>query len=196
MAGFNRPIPLMTLNASPAPALPLVSEPSRTAPSTVAAATLTAPLAKDWIAAHIPHAGSMCLLDAVAAWDDVSIRCTATSHLDAHNPLRADGRLAAICGVEYAAQAMAVHGAALASADPHANPPPRAGFLASLRDLEVNVARLDTLGGPLEIEAERLGGDSNNVLYRFTLHCGGELLMTGRAAVILDADAGEPAHRP
>jgi predicted hotdog family 3-hydroxylacyl-ACP dehydratase len=190
----------MTLHASPAPALPLVSEPSCALPSTAAAAKLTAPLAKDWIAAHIPHAGSMCLLDTVTAWDDVSIRCTATSHLDAHNPLRADGRLAAICGVEYAAQAMAVHGAVLASAalgaDPHANPSPRAGFLASLRDLEVNVARLDTLGGPLDIEAERLGGDGNNVLYRFTLHCGGELLMTGRAAVILDADAGEHAHRP
>jgi predicted hotdog family 3-hydroxylacyl-ACP dehydratase len=183
----------MTLNVSPAP---LVTEPSCVPPSAAVAATLAAPLAKDWIAAHIPHAGSMCLLDAVTAWDDLSIRCTATSHLDAHNPLRADGRLAAICGVEYAAQAMAVHGAVLASAHPHTNAPPRAGFLASLRDLEVNVARLDTLAGPLDVEATRLGGDGNNVLYRFTLHCGGELLMTGRAAVILDADAGEHALRP
>ena len=41
----------------------------------------------------------------------------ASSHRAADNPLRAHGRLGAACGIEYAAQAMAVHGALLAPPD-------------------------------------------------------------------------------
>jgi predicted hotdog family 3-hydroxylacyl-ACP dehydratase len=144
---------------------------------------LSPPLDHAWIAAHIPHSGSMCLLDEVAEWDAERIRCTATSHLDAHNPLRAHGRLAAVCGVEYAAQAMAVHGALLGAGEER----PRAGFLASVREVEAQVARLDTLDGPLSVEAERLSGNGNNILYRFALSCGARVLLTGRAAVMLDA---------
>ena len=71
-------------------------------------------LDRAWIASHIPHQGSMCLLDYVEAWDRERIRCRASSHRAADNPLRAYGRLGAACGIEYAAQAMAVHGALLA----------------------------------------------------------------------------------
>ena len=55
----------------------------------------------------------MCLLEGVSSWDERSIRCIAVSHRDPGNPLAADGHLGAACGVEYAAQAMAVHGALL-----------------------------------------------------------------------------------
>ena len=72
------------------------------------------------IAARIPHHGTMCLLDAVDAWDSESIRCRATSHRDPANPLRDAGSLPATAAIEYAAQAMAVHGALLA---PAARPP-------------------------------------------------------------------------
>lgn len=147
-------------------------------------AALSPPLPRAWIAAHIPHAGSMCLLDEVVAWDDERICCTATSHRDPGNPLRANGRLAAVCGIEYAAQAMAVHGAVLA-----ARSRPRAGFLASVRSVEAHVERLDDIDGPLFIEAERMSGDGDNVLYRFTLRCAARVLLTGRAAVVLDANA-------
>ena len=69
------------------------------------------------IAARIPHQGSMCLLDAVLAWDSGQIHCRASSHRQPDNPLRAAARLGAACGIEYAAQAMAVHGALLAPSD-------------------------------------------------------------------------------
>lgn len=144
---------------------------------------LSAPLSHAWIAAHIPHSGSMCLLDEVTAWDGERICCTATSHRDPHNPLRSRGRLAAVCGVEYAAQAMAVHGALLGAAQDR----PRAGFLTSVRDVEAQVARLDTIDDALRVEAERLSGNDNTVLYRFALRCGDRLLLTGRATVMLDA---------
>ncbi|WP_430715437.1 hypothetical protein [Ralstonia flaminis] len=66
---------------------------------------------------------------------------------------------------------------------------PRAGFLASVRGVEAHVARLDTFDAPLDIEVERISGDGNNVLYRFTVRCAERTLLTGRAAVVLDASA-------
>ncbi|RFU45267.1 hotdog family protein [Paraburkholderia sp. DHOC27] len=162
---------------------------------------LSPPLGRAWIAAHIPHHGAMCLLDAVTAWDAEHIRCTATSHRDPLNPLRspdtgaspdARGRLAAVCGVEYAAQAMAVHGALLGASHDR----PRTGFLTSARDVEAQVARLDTLDDVLLVEAERLSGNDNTVLYRFALRCGDRLLLTGRATVMLDASGVMPTADP
>src|SRR5574337_973688 len=41
----------------------------------------------DW-AALIPHAGTMCLLDAVCSWDERRIHAISTSHARADNPLR------------------------------------------------------------------------------------------------------------
>ncbi len=84
-------------------------------------------LDKSWIAAHIPHHGSMCLLDAVKNWSDSAITCRASSHADLANPLRAEGRLGAANGIEYAAQAMAIHGALIAGNDAS----PRQGYLTS-----------------------------------------------------------------
>lgn len=138
-----------------------------------------------WIAAHIPHQGTMCLLDRVEAWDAGRIRCRATSHRDAGNPLRAHGRLGAACGIEYAAQAMAVHGALTAVQQSV----PRFGYLASVRNAVLHVGRLDDLGDDLTVEAQRLSGDDNTVLYDFALRAGERLLVEGRAAVIIDADA-------
>ncbi len=137
------------------------------------------------IAARIPHQGSMCLLDAVLAYSDTTIDCRADSHRDPANPLRADGRLGAATGIEYAAQAMAVHGALLAGS----NDAPRQGYLTSVRGVGLRVERLDDLAGPLEIRAERLSGDANHILYQFSLHHAGRLLLDGRAAVVLDAEA-------
>jgi len=138
-----------------------------------------------WIAAHIPHQGSMCLLDRVIEWSESSINCRATSHNDPGNPLRAEGRLGAANGIEYAAQAMAIHGALLANADDQ----PRQGYLTSVRSVTLNVARLDDLPGELSVQAERLPGDSNNILYQFSLSHDGRCLLEGRAAVVLDASA-------
>ena len=159
----------------------------------IANAATTGPLDRAWIAARIPHSGAMCLLDAVQAWDETRIRCVATSHRDPHNPLRSRGRLAAVCGVEYAAQAMAVHGALLGAidgaTDGAAAGRPRVGFLASVRNVVADVERLDTLAAPLTIEAERMSGSDNTILYGFTVRGEGRVLLTGRAAVMLDASA-------
>ncbi|WP_245549273.1 3-hydroxylacyl-ACP dehydratase [Noviherbaspirillum massiliense] len=127
----------------------------------------------------------MCLLDAVEEWSDEHVRCRASSHRAADNPLRAHDRLAAACGIEYAAQAMAVHGALTAQQDAR----PRAGFLASLRGVKLHVGRLDNIAADLMIEVRRFSGDGNNVLYDFSILSEGRMLLEGRAAVIINADA-------
>ena len=134
------------------------------------------------IRARIPHAGAMCLLDSVLAWDDKHIACATGTHRAADNPLRRNGRLHTICGVEYAAQAMALHGGLARRA--HA--PPRVGYLASLRELVCGVAYLDAIEGDLLVRAERLLDEGSRVIYRFTLGGKDGELMSGRAAVVLE----------
>ena len=155
---------------------------------------LSAPttLARLEIERRIPHKGTMCLLDAVVAWDENSITCEARNHQALDHPLRAHGRLGAACGVEYAAQAMAVHGALVAEsqvgADGH-GAPPRSGYLASLRGVDLHVDRLDSVSGLLTVTAQRVTGDVNTVLYSFSVEDGPRPLLSGRAVVVLDAAA-------
>lgn len=140
------------------------------------------------IAKMIPHAGSMCLLDGVVHWDEKRIRCFSRSHRDAGNPMRVADRLPALCGIEYAAQAMATHGGLAGGTSGR----PRAGYLASLRDVVCRRDRLDDLQQDLIIEAERLMGDEAHVVYRFTLRAGGLNLLSGRATVSLDTERSAP----
>jgi predicted hotdog family 3-hydroxylacyl-ACP dehydratase len=130
----------------------------------------------------IPHAGTMCLLDGVLEWNATSIRCLATGHRDAGNPLRSGDRLPVLCGIEYAAQAMAVHGGLVGATSGQR---PRAGYLASVRNVVCAVDRLDSLDGPLIVNAESLMGDSR-VVYKFEVEHDGRAVLSGRAAVVLD----------
>jgi len=142
------------------------------------------PLDRRWIEAHIPHQGPMCLLEQVLTWDATRIRCRATSHRLAGNPLRAGGRLGAVCGVEYAGQAMAVHGAIVASVAGSRAPP---GYLASVRSLVLHVSRLDDLPEDLIASAERVAGDEATALYQFAVSSAGRELLTGRAGIVFGA---------
>ena len=135
------------------------------------------------IARLIPHAGDMCLLDGVETWDAAGIQCLSTSHRSPRNPMRRGGRIGVLCGVEYAAQAMALH-AALAGAGAD---PPRGGYLASLRGVACHTDRLDLMAGPLRIEATRLLGDGGGMIYRFVVRHEAQVLLEGRAAVVLQA---------
>jgi len=138
-------------------------------------------LDRAWIESHIPHKGSMCLLDEVLGWDAARIVCRSGSHRRADNPLRAHGRLGAACGVEYAAQAMAVHGAIIASC---AQTIARGGLLTSVRNLLLQVSRLDDLEADLIASAERLAGDEGSALYGFTVSSGAREVLSGRASIV------------
>jgi predicted hotdog family 3-hydroxylacyl-ACP dehydratase len=158
------------------------------------------PLNRAFIEARIPHQGRMCLLDEVIDWDARHIRCRTATHRAPDNPLRSHGRLGTACGIEYAAQTMALHGAlaggaatgAAASAaagavDALAGGLSRVGLLASVRDVRLTVLRLDDIESDLICEVTHLAGDGLTALYEFALRDRDRSLLSGRASVILDA---------
>ena len=146
-------------------------------------------LTKSEIAARIPHSGPMCLLDRVLSWNNETIICEANNHQDADHPLARDGALDTMAAIEYAAQAMAVHGALIAenSALIASSDAPKMGYLASVRDVTCAIPFLHELSSPLRIEATRLMGEETRVLYEFKVSAGEQRCAEGRAAVVLDA---------
>ncbi len=130
----------------------------------------------------MPHAGRMVLLEEVDRWDAGGIVCRTRSHCDPVNPLRASGRLAAVCGIEYALQAAALHGALMQGGARQ-----DAGYAASLRGVTLNVYRLDdqTLGA-LTVEARLQARERFGMVYDFALRSeAGATLLEGRASIAL-----------
>lgn len=139
------------------------------------------------IAGLVPHAGAMALLDRVEAWDAGGVLCRATSHLDPGNPLRRAGRLAGCCGLEYAMQAAALHGALLAGGQAQA-----AGYVAALRGVVLHRDRLDDpLLGDLRVEARLERQEASGLIYALAVSAAdGTPLLSGRASIALPAAAG------
>jgi predicted hotdog family 3-hydroxylacyl-ACP dehydratase len=89
---------------------------------------------------------------------------------------------------------MAVHGALAAGAHLAeaggigvGAAPPAAGFLAGLRDVELQVLRFDDMQADLICDALLLAGDRRTALYDFAVACGAQPLVRGRATVVFDA---------
>ena len=127
------------------------------------------------IAARIPHTGRMCLLDRVLQWDASSIRCSATSHRDQDNPLREAGGLATLAGIEYAAQAAAVHGALLLN-----EMVPRSGVLAALKNVTATQQWLHEIAGDIAVEAELLHRDPAGGIFSFAVLAGASPVLSGQ----------------
>jgi predicted hotdog family 3-hydroxylacyl-ACP dehydratase len=134
------------------------------------------------IRALIPHQGAMCLLDDVRDWSATRIAATGRSHLDPANPLRRDGRLAAVCGCEYAFQAAALHGALAAGGIPQP-----AGWLARLQIGRLGATRLDDPArGTLLVEAMLELAEPGGLIYGFRLTDEqGAVLLEGRGTIVL-----------
>ena len=145
-------------------------------------------LSHEQIEALIPHKGSMCLWQAVSAWDEQRISLRAIGHVDPAHPLRSNGRLHALHLCEYGAQAMAVHGGLRVAAS---GQPARAGLLVALRGVQLHCVRIDDLPGVLECEAEMLLESEASQQYGFRIFHGDRLLAEGRAAVMLQPAAGK-----
>ncbi len=137
----------------------------------------------------------MCLLERLESWDSDSIICIAISHRDADNPLRSGGRLPAVAGVEYAAQAMALHGNLLSATTAMDGGsaenagavlrPPAMGYLASVRDLKLDLEDLGTVPEDLRISARRLSGDAGGFIYEFEIRAAARAVLSGRLAAKL-----------
>lgn len=151
------------------------------------------PLDHAAIAARIPHAGAMCLLERVLRWDPAQLECLgrAASLEGSPHPLARGGRLPSVAAIEYAAQAMALHGRLVLeqAGDGGAGTPTR-GFLAGLRGVQVRGRWVTAGATPLRVRVERFAGDALQVLYDFTVEADGPIA-SGRAVVVLDARGRE-----
>ncbi|ARU04986.1 hypothetical protein CCO03_10090 [Comamonas serinivorans] len=145
--------------------------------------SLAAGQGRDWIAARIPHAGGMCLLDHVVRAAPDQLWAATRSHLRRPHPLIVRGdRLGAAHGVEYASQAMALHGGLLAgAAGSVTGAHPGGGRLVSVRELRLAVPELARPGkaqagdGPdpaaqvLGVHVTLEAGDARQASYAFAL---------------------------
>jgi predicted hotdog family 3-hydroxylacyl-ACP dehydratase len=132
----------------------------------------------------VPHKGTMCLLDEVVEWDATCLHARSASHQRPDNPLRAGGMLHAVNLCEYAAQAMAVHGALRERAQ---GGTARPGLLVALREISLQVERIDDLEGRLQVHVECLIAMADSLQYGFRVEHRGSVLATGRAAGMLRA---------
>ena len=147
---------------------------------------LAPPLGPDQIAALVPHQGTMCLLARVDAWDTQGIVCHATNHRDTEHPLRTRSGLLSSCLIEYAAQAMALHGVLRGGRATLVSQP---GLLAAARQVKLGLLNLDDLPllktDELRIEAACQAADERQLLYSFTARHGATQLASGRITVVL-----------
>lgn len=127
----------------------------------------------------VPHAGAMCLLDAVTEWTPDSISCISALPAQDH-PLARDRQVPAIVASEYAAQATAVHGALLEDANA-----PRAGMLATLVDVRLAAPSLPAGAGSLAIRADLLSRSAAGCMYSFEVGSSRGTIVSGRLMVVL-----------
>ena len=136
------------------------------------------------IAALLPHGGDMVLIDGVDTWDDNEIVCSSNSHTNARNPLRHAHGLSTFAAIEYAAQAMALHGALTADKSP------QSGLLVSVRDFVPLADRLDDVDTRLWIRATTVRRDRRGGIYTFEIGAAGSVLASGQVGAILTPNAG------
>jgi len=136
------------------------------------------------IGALLPHAGDSVLIERVVDSNDGEIRVATTLHRSVDNPLRRHGRLGAVHLVEFAAQAMALHGALL---DQAAGRAPRAALLVSVRDLVLGCEYLEKLEGELEIVASVLLVNVQSWQYAFSVRHAGREIASGRIAAMANS---------
>lgn len=130
----------------------------------------------------VPHAGAMCLLDAVLEWDDAHIACLAAEPQLEH-PLARNGQVPAIAAAEYAAQATALHGALLDT-----SVGPRNGMLAKLVDVNLHNAYV-TANGALRVRADLLGRLATGCMYGFEVANDDGPIANGRLIVAFQPGA-------
>jgi len=145
---------------------------------------------RDELCSLIPHAHAMCLLDRVEDWGDKFVCCTSHSHRLSNNPLLRDGRLAAVHAIEYAAQAMAVHGALLARGQ---GKQAQQGYIAALRDIVLHTDFLQDKEAPLDIRADALLQNQGAMIYQFKVASGEVGIAEGRITVM--KREGVPSYR-
>lgn len=132
---------------------------------------------RDSICKILPHDGDMCLLSELLEVTEEKIICSSDTHHDLNNPLRVNTKLYMMAGIEYASQVIALHGQIERLTT---DSKPIIGFLASIRDVQMQASLLDEEQGNLLIEATQQMRIDGAVTYGFAIRnrCGA--IMAGR----------------
>ncbi|MCL6415853.1 hypothetical protein MIB92_09325 [Aestuariirhabdus sp. Z084] len=152
-------------------------------------------LSLEQLSGLLPHQGDMCLLASVESWDQKNIHCRVISHRSGQNPLRHCGRLDAHTAVEYAGQAMAVHGSLLqlvanSESTDHFTPP--AGYLVGVNHFVAHCQDLSKVEEDIDLYCEQLIADSNGQVYQFEMRAQDVIKASGRVTVMLDSGQASP----
>lgn len=130
----------------------------------------------------LPHGNSMCLLSSVEHWDNSSIICLTSTHRNQDNPLRRNGVLGMLSGLEYAAQAMGVHVGLTRNISEHNA---SVGYLGAVRDLQVHSQTFQQFPEHLSIKANLLLEQQLSFMYTFSMKAGEVILLEGRASIFI-----------
>lgn len=136
--------------------------------------------------AQLPHAGAMCLLDRIEHWDDSALVATTRRHRDVAHPLRQQGRLHALAGLEYAAQACALHGVLLGRLD-SAQTAGGNTVVATVQLLECASGDLDRAGVELRAEVRCVLRQSHSAIYESRVSDGEGWLLTASLGLMLSS---------
>jgi predicted hotdog family 3-hydroxylacyl-ACP dehydratase len=127
---------------------------------------------------RLPHAGKMSLLNKIIIVDKYTLTAQAKNHLEPHNPLSIKGKINSINGIEYAAQAMALHGSLLSAKV-------SVGYIASIRNIELKSPFFPKINEPLQIHVVKLMGNKTGFTYQFDVQCQQIELISGKITVFL-----------
>lgn len=130
----------------------------------------------------LPHGDNMCLLSSVERWNVSSITCLSSTHRDQDNPLRQNGVLGMLSGLEYAAQAMGVHVGLIRNISEHNA---SVGYLGAIRDIHVYHQTFQQILDDLTIEASLLLEQHMSFIYAFSIKAREGILLQGRASIFI-----------
>ncbi|MCU7801490.1 MAG: hypothetical protein KZQ70_15500 [gamma proteobacterium symbiont of Lucinoma myriamae] len=149
---------------------------------------LNSDLNRQEIEQRLPHAGKMSLLDKVTHADLLTLSASAVSHLNSDNPLRFNNKLSSINGIEYAAQAMAIHSfllSELKSPNINTEDSRQTGYIATVRNIDIFTPDFPETESVIKIEVEQLMSDTNGFTYQFHISDGKKTLISGKITVFL-----------
>jgi len=133
---------------------------------------------------RLPHAGKMSLLDKVTHADRLTLSASAVSHLSSNNPLRLNHKLSSINGIEYAAQAMAIHGFLLSELK-QTEASTQTRYIATIRNIDIFTPFFPETESVIKIEVEQLMSDTNGFTYQFHISDGKKALISGKITIFL-----------
>ena len=137
-------------------------------------------LSQEQLYAFLPHTGTMCLIEEVSSYDNEVILCRTNSHRSPENPLASKGCLSSIHAIEYAAQAIGIHGALSRNSQDK----PNGGYLVSVRNVQIFQDYLHTLKKPLTIEATKSMASDALWIYTFKVSADDLIVAQGRATIM------------